>query len=577
MTTTEPDLPPYDPERILSAPFSERIRLACITWANESPNQPAVMALYWAKYLFGLIGGWTILCMLNADYPGFTHPLEWAFTAAAFKKAVVWSMFWELAGFGCGWGPMNARFGPQFGGFHHFAKTGTIKLPLFRDVPLIGGDKRNWLDVVAYVATEALLFRALIQPEVSAEFLLPCFLMIPVLGVLDKTLFLVARSEHYWVAMGCLVFAASVGMPNEGDVWVSFCKFVWAFIWFWAATSKLNHHFPHVIQFMMNNGPFFPKFLKKKLHKDFPADLRPSTLATFMANFGSANEFLIPVILLTSTNEYQTLAGLILMTGFHGFIGLNNPNGMPVEWNILMIYGGWFLFGFNMDVTPLAVFDMPLVAAFVFFMMFCIPAFGNFVPSRVSFLLSMRYYAGNWMYNIWLFKKGDSVNKLQKLKKNTGTIREGMAKFIDDPDQLELMCNVNMTTSRFMHLEGRPLLEALPKAVSHMDDYDWYEGEVLGGAILGWNFGDGHLNGVQLLEAIQETCGFEEGELRLVSVESQPLFGSKMNWKIYDAASGLREEGDTVINEMRHLQPWPTGEYAEAFERGNGEPRTSKG
>jgi hypothetical protein len=110
-----------------------------------------------------------------------------------------------------------------------------------------------------------------------------------------------------------------------------------------------------------------------------------------------------------------------------------------------------------------------------------------------------------------------------------------------------------------------------------MDDYDWYEGEVLGGAILGWNFGDGHLNGVQLLEAIQETCGFEEGELRLVSVESQPLFGSKMNWKIYDAASGLREEGDTVINEMRHLQPWPTGEYAEAFERGNGEPRTSEG
>mgnify|MGYP000371444610 CR=1 FL=1 len=74
MTTTEPDLPPYDPERILSAPFSERIRLACITWANESPNQPAVMALYWAKYLFGLIGGWAILCMLNADYPGFTHP-----------------------------------------------------------------------------------------------------------------------------------------------------------------------------------------------------------------------------------------------------------------------------------------------------------------------------------------------------------------------------------------------------------------------------------------------------------------------------------------------------------------------
>jgi len=566
MTTSEPDLPPYDPERILSAPFSERVRLACIDWANESPNQPAVMALYWAKYFFGLIGGWSILCMFNADYAGFTNVLDWAFTPDAFRKAVVWSMFWELAGFGCGWGPMNARFGPAFGGFHHFAKTGTIKLPLFRGAPLIGGDTRNWLDVAAYVVTELLLFRVLISPEVTGELLFPCFLAIPILGVLDKTLFLVARSEHYWVAMTCMTFAVIAGLPHEGDLWVSFCKWIWGFIWFWAAASKLNSHFAYVIMFMMNNGPFFPKILKKRLFKSYPDDLRPSTFATFMAHFGSSNEFLIPLILLTSTNEIQTLIGLILMTGFHSFIGLNNPNGMPVEWNILMIYGGWFLFGFNMEAAPLAVLELPLLAAFVVFMMFCIPLFGNFVPKRVSFLLSMRYYAGNWMYNIWLFKKGDSVEKLKKLKKNTGTVREQMAKFIDDPDQLEIMCNVNMLVSRFMHFQGRPLLEALPKAVDHIDNYDWYEGEVLGGSILGWNFGDGHLNGIQLLQAIQPICGFEEGELRVISVESQPLFGPKMNWKVYDAATGLIEEGDTVMRDYHGVQPYPTGEFAQALD-----------
>ena len=46
-----------------------------------------------------------------------------------------------------------------------------------------------------------------------------------------------------------------------------------------------------------------------------------------------------------------------------------------------------------------------------------------------------------------------------------------------------------------MHLEGRPLLEALPRAVDDIDDYEWIEGEVVGGMVLGWNFGDGHLNG----------------------------------------------------------------------------------
>ena len=33
------------------------------------------MALYWVKYLFFYIGGWALLQMFNANYPGFTSPL----------------------------------------------------------------------------------------------------------------------------------------------------------------------------------------------------------------------------------------------------------------------------------------------------------------------------------------------------------------------------------------------------------------------------------------------------------------------------------------------------------------------
>jgi len=86
--------------------------------------------------------------------------------------------------------------------------------------------------------------------------------------------------------------------------------------------------------------------------------------------------------------------------------------------------------------------------------------------------------------------------------------------------------------------------------------------------VLGWNFGDGHLNGLQLLRAVQEQCGFEPGELRVVMVESQPLFGRTMQWKVVDAADGVLEQGETEIAPMRGLQPWPAGEHAAALLRG---------
>jgi hypothetical protein len=254
------------------------------------------------------------------------------------------------------------------------------------------------------------------------------------------------------------------------------------------------------------------------------------------------------------------------MCGFHGFIGANNPSGMPIEWNILMIYGGIFLFGFHPEASVLALGSMPLLVAFLFLCLFAVPCFGNFVPSRVSFLPAMRYYAGNWAYNVWLFR-GDSWKKLDKLIKVSGTMRQQLEGLLPDAETVDVAMAMGVA-HRFMHLEGRPLLEILPKAVDHIDNYEWMDGEVLGGMIIGWNFGDGHLNDMQLLDAVQAQCDFEEGELRVVMIESQPLFGKTMAWKIVDAKSGVLERGESEIEPLRPLQPWPMAEHAEAFIRG---------
>jgi hypothetical protein len=53
-------------------------------------------------------------------------------------------------------------------------------------------------------------------------------------------------------------------------------------------------------------------------------------------------------------------------------------------------------------------------------------------------------------------------------------------------------------------------------------------------------------------------------------VESQPLFGRTMHWKIVDAADGVLETGETEIASVRELPPWPTGASLEAFRRSPG-------
>jgi len=110
---------------------------------------------------------------------------------------------------------------------------------------------------------------------------------------------------------------------------------------------------------------------------------------------------------------------------------------------------------------------------------------------------------------------------------------------------------------RAMHLHGRVLQLALPRAVERVEDYEWADGEIVAGTVLGWNFGDGHLHDEKLLAAVQAQCGFEDGELRCIFVESQPLFGKTLTWRAHDAKRGRVASGEVEVAKLRALQPWP--------------------
>ena len=551
MTDANSGLPPYDLRTLRAQPFAERMRLICLTWLFQLNAPPAVVYLaYILKIALLYVGGWFFFCSFS---PGLGAPLEigsWALGVTAFQKAVLWSLMYENLGLGCSTGPMTGRFIPPIGGVLHFLRPGTTKLSLLPGWPLLGGIRRTWFDVALYALIQGLLLRALVAPQISAEMLLPLVIFLPLLAVSDKTTFLCARGEHYYTALVCLWY-----MELPGGVWIAGSKAVWVAIWFWAATSKLNQHFPSVIAVMLTNSPFVPAWFHKKLFTRYPDDLRPSALARSIAHSGTLIEYAFPLVLLASGGGPLTVPALVAMCAFHLFIAGNLPMGMPVEWNVMMVYGGLVLFGHFAQVPLLAVLDAPLLSTFLAVMLVAVPLYGNLVPARVSFLMAMRYYAGNWAYSVWLFR-GDSARRLDRLVKAVPLLRDQLVRIIDDEEAVE-MALAMQPSFRLMHLQGRALHDALPRAVENIDEYEWMDGEMVAGLSLGWNFGDGHLHGLQLLDAIQRQCGFAEGELRVVMVESQPLGGSSMAWQVADAATGVIARGQSRIEDMLRRQPWP--------------------
>ena len=118
-------------------------------------------------------------------------------------------------------------------------------MPYLPQLPFLGGNKRTWVDVILYLAFILSIFRALVAPTIDTSLLIPIVVLLPILACLDRTIFLSARGEHYFIATLCFLFPENV-IPGTKAVW-------WG-IWFWAATSKLNRHFPSVIGVMVSNS-----------------------------------------------------------------------------------------------------------------------------------------------------------------------------------------------------------------------------------------------------------------------------------------------------------------------------------
>jgi uncharacterized membrane protein YkgB len=333
-------------------------------------------------------------------------------------------------------------------------------------------------------------------------------------------------------------------------------------VWVGAGVSKLGLHFTNVIPPMVSNSPFIPfKWLKRAHYRHYPDDLRPSHLASFMAHVpGSVVEILAPLALLFSTNKWVTLVAVVIMVCFHLFIISTFPLAVPLEWNVLFAYATIFLFlgfpagnGYSVfDMTP-AWLGLVVAAALLFY-----PILGNFRPDKVSFLPSMRQYAGNWASAVWAFAPGAEA----KLNNVTRSAKNQVDQFIEfgyEPEWADVTMQ-RVISWRTMHSQGRGLFSVLLKNLPDIDTHSVREGEFVCNSLIGFNFGDGHLHDADMIAAVQREAAFEPGELVVVWVESQ-AWGSKVqHYQVIDAALGVIERGTWKVTDAVAEQPWlPNG------------------
>ncbi|GAB3292516.1 DUF3556 domain-containing protein [Parasphingorhabdus pacifica] len=565
-----PDMPPVDPAKFESMPVMDRMRMLATHWAEYGFGGPKQMhALYIMKTVLFVVGGWLVVGLTTSGL----SPVDlggWWGELIVYQKLMVWTVLWEITGHGASWGPLAFKFGPMIGGWRYWTKLGTLRLPPYPGkVPGTAGDQRTIFDVGLYLLILANLVFLLVGPGVqsgaaySEVGLLPGWALISyvtlilVMGFRDKVLFLASRPEQYAVCLLAFgVLASHVDM-------VLVAKIAMVTIWLGAGVSKFGHHFSLVVQAMMSNTPWLTsKRLKRSLYKDPPNDMRPSKMALGWAHLGgTVVELCLPLVLLFSTNETITWLAIAGMVLFHIFIYSTYPLAVPLEWNVFFVFVVPFLFGGFFAGNGYSMFDFSsawvLAAALALYL--AGPILGNLKPEWVSFLVSMRQYAGNWASATMAFRMNDAEDKLDTgLTKTLQTQRQQL-RGLYGSEVAEIFLQ-KCVAFRSMHSHGRMHLSLLQRHLDKLENYRLREGEVVCTVLVGWQFGDGHLFDERTIAMVQKRCKFEPGELVMAWTESQPIHKKTVQYKVVDAALGIVELGYYDVQDAVAEQPWiPNG------------------
>jgi hypothetical protein len=558
------DTPQIDFEEWSKGTRAEKIIPMARHWAEVGFGTPIALHLFYVvKIGLYILAAW-LLALTTTGIDGFTNVAHWYAEPIVFEKVVLYTMLFEVVGLGCGFGPLNNRFFPPLGSILYWLRPGTIRLPPWPNrIPFTKGDERTAVDALLYGALLVLLVIAIFSdgtgpmPALGTTVgVLPAWQIWAVLGVLavlglrDKVIYLAARGEVYASFTVAFLFA------GYGVDMILGAKLVCLVIWLGAATSKLNKHFPFVISTMMSNNPVFrPRFIKRAFFEHFPDDLRPGRPSRWLAHFSTAIEGLVPLVLFFSHGGWPTAIAAFVMLCFHFGILSSIPMGVPLEWNVFMMFSVLALFvghasvGLGDLTAPLPILLFAVVAGTV--------AVGNLLPRKVSFLPGMRYYAGNWDTTLWCIKPSADAKIAKGILAIASMPAAQLEKFYGSKEAAQIPMYMGYAFRAF-NTHGRALFTLAHRAMAgqNEDDYVLTDGERLCSTAIGWNFGDGHFSNEQLVAALQKRCHFERGEVRVVMLDAQPIHRQTQQYRLVDAATGEFERGYVRVADMVTRQPW---------------------
>jgi hypothetical protein len=544
---------------------AERIKPMARHWAEVGFGTPVVLHLFYVvKILLYVLVAWLIV-LTTTGIDGFTNVGQWYAEPIVFEKVVLYTMLFEVVGLGCGFGPLNNRFFPPMGSALYWLRPKTVRLPPWPTrVPLTKGTSRTPFEVLLYAALLIALVFALFSDgtgpilELNTEVgVLPTWQIATILGILavlglrDKVIFLAARGEVY-APLAAAFLLSGVDM-------IIAAKLVCLVIWLGAATSKLNKHFPFVISTMMSNNPVIrPRWIKRRFFEKFPDDLRPGRLSRFVAHFSTAIEGLVPLVLFFSHGGWLTAIAAFVMICFHFGILSSIPMGVPLEWNVFMMFSVLALFvghagiGLGDLQSPWPIVLFVVVAGTV--------VLGNLFPRKVSFLPGMRYYAGNWDTTLWCVKPSAEQKIAAGIVAIASMPAAQMEKFYGSRETAEMYQYMGYAFRAF-NTHGRAMFTLAHRAMAGLneDDYVLTDGERICSTAIGWNFGDGHMHNEQLIAALHERCHFEPGEVRVLLLDAQPIHKQQQEYRLVDAATGEFERGFVRVADMVTRQPWDDG------------------
>lgn len=564
------ELPPVDIDEFAHIPFLERMKVLQLHWVEAGFGTPRQSAMFyvWKIFFYALFG----LIVAGA----FTKGLEfndiggWWDEPILYQKLMIWTILLEILGLAATCGPMAFHFDPLIGQSLYWWQNDTIRIPPYPNhVPFTKGNRRTPWDTGLYKIIVFWLVMMLFLSGTTMDGmpgdvagvmprwpLLVYAGLILLMGLRDKCVFLASRPEQYVPTMLC--FALFIDFTDA----IVAAKIFIVIVWMGAGVSKLQQGFSSTVAVMIQNTPWnvFRK-LRMATVRDFPNDLRPSKLTHFMAHVGGTTaEIVVPLTLLFSPWPWLTWVAIVSIWMLHTFILSTIPLAVPLEWNVFFMFCAGFLFGNFSAGDGYGVFDMdPVLLACVLVVGLGPIIYGAFKPEHVSFLIGMKQYAGNWACTTWSFSDSEKEDRLN----------ERIVKAADNQiDQLEPLFGREISeiflqkgiAFRMMHLMGRAHITLQMRHNADMDSRVLREGEFISNTLTGWNFGDAHCHDERLVEAVQERCNYEPGELVVVFTESQPMFDKRVQYRVIDAALGVVEKGWYHNDDAAKEQPWlPNG------------------